>query len=420
MDKFIQRLMQMSHLEAINITFGDFLFDCFPDFGNALTTLMTLRRLTICHVGLLTCEVLKDMQPGLVSVDFGWVGHDEGFFRGELPYDKWPEYHPVPLLAKWSSTLERISGLMWYTSRGLTPFKQVYPKMREFSIERDDYPLIAPYICAFPNLRTLYALTDHFEDIDDDDAVRSMHEHHALNVRSQQEGGIAGTTWHHLQEYTSTLVDLYVLGLACRIPHIFFHTDIDKRHCDMLSTILAYARPVRLKIKCFRDPFLTHSSPTRDFAQILQDPGASALESLVVVVELQRDSRDVDVAAALDMLAQSLKRLPLRHLRLCVCDDGLDPTPPSPGPVAFMLAKRRGDAPPKPHRPMPFTPAEVSLETFDVDEFTRGLADAIPSLCDAVVQVSAPRGCFRIAKIKRGTTCEDFGLDSRESEMWEI
>ncbi|KAI0708022.1 hypothetical protein C8Q76DRAFT_747277 [Earliella scabrosa] len=303
---------------------------------------------------------------------------------------------------------------MWYTRQDVTSFDHVYPNLRQLSIDRDEFPLIAPYVCAFPNLTTLHVETDHGEDIDDDDATGLLYEHHALNVRSQQEGGKAGTTWQYLQEYTGGLVDLYVLGLTCRIPHLFFHSAIDERHYDMLSIILSYAQPVRLNITRVRDPFLT--DPTRGLAAILHDSGASALESLVVVFELSKASREVDVAAALDTLAQSLKRLPLCHLRLRISDYGLNPTPPPPSAMDIMLAKQGGEPPPKPHPPMPFTPAEVSLQSFDVEEFTKGLGDAIPSLCDAIVKVSVPRSGHRTALIKRGTTGE--GFDSHDF-MWE-
>ena len=434
MDNLTQRLVHMSSLETVALDFGEEFLDCFPEFGDALATLTTLRHLTISYVGELTSDLLEAMQPGLVSLDLGWLGYDEGFFQGELPYEKWSEYHPVPFLAKWSSTLEKLSCNMWYTRQDVTPFDHVYPNLRQLSIDRDEFPLIAPYVCAFPNLTTLHVETDHGEDIDDDDAAERLYEHHALNVRSQQEGGKAGTTWQYLQEYTGGLVDLYVLGLTCRIPRLFFHSVIDERHYDMLSIILSYAQPVRLNITRVRDPFLT--DPTRGLAAILQDSGASALESLVVVFELSKASREVDVAAALvshpslpvhvnalfmgaplqDTLAQSLKRLPLRHLRLRVSDYGLNPTPPPPSAMDIMLAKQGGEPPPEPHPPMPFTPAEVSLQSFDVEEFTKGLGDAIPTLCDAIVKVSAPRSGHRTASIKRGTTCEEF--DSHDS-MWE-
>ncbi|TFK93197.1 hypothetical protein K466DRAFT_581151, partial [Polyporus arcularius HHB13444] len=67
---------------------------------------------------------------------------------------------PVPLLARWRSTLEELNCENRFTASDLPVFTDVYPNM--LTIERDDLPLVAPYICAYPSLSVQ---SDHVEDI---------------------------------------------------------------------------------------------------------------------------------------------------------------------------------------------------------------------------------------------------------------
>ena len=81
-----------------------------------------------------------------------------------------------------------------------------------------------------------------------------------------------------------------------------------------------------------------------------------------------------------------LTGLPLKFLE----PDGLEPKPEGPSPYERMLAREKGLPEPPEPTPMPFTPAELSLQALDMDRLIARL-EAIPSLDAAHIVVPGSR-----------------------------
>lgn len=105
-------------------------------------------------------------------------------------------------------------------------------------------------------------------------------------------------------------------------------------------------------------------------------------------------------------LADALKRLPLRRLRLYIDCTQLDPTP-SHLIGERIFAQCYGDPTPPHLAPAPITDHEQSLRSVDLDAYVRDLVSAIPSLEDVIVFVAGERDDEsvyrrRVAELVRG------------------
>ena len=67
--------------------------------------------------------------------------------------------------------------------------------------------------------------------------------------------------------------------------------------------------------------------------------------------------------------------------------------------------------------PLPLSPAEVSLRTLDVNQFMHRLVNAVPTLKDAVIAITEPRGDARVAEIGEGTKSYNVNMGQT---MWEF
>ncbi|RPD56432.1 hypothetical protein L227DRAFT_656263 [Lentinus tigrinus ALCF2SS1-6] len=380
-------IAQMTQLEHLLIDEGEEFLESFPSLGNALANLTTLRQLHVWYAGSLTCNFLKATKSNLVSISLGWMGSDEDWFaEQDMDDEEWSTLHPVPLLAKWCSSLEELNCECWYTASKLPTFTDVYPSMRCLKVERDDFPLSAPYIRAYPNLARLSVSTDHVEDLKYPEDRQRLHEHRIRNIRDQEAEDGPGT-WQHLEEYVGSLADLYLLGLTCHIPRVMFSAEMSDLDLELLSAVLACANPKHLNVEG-DGALLAHSS--HSLPVILREPDLSRLESLVLRIHIRQEHEELDVGAALDALGSALAQLPLRRLRLCIVSC-LDPTP-----SGFCMSRRQRELI---IQQAPFAHAESTLRDWDVDAFMHGLRDALPSLTDAKVDILGPRGSNRRRQI---------------------
>ena len=297
-----QCLPHMDHLEVFRLLDGEFTFRTFPELGPILADLTSLRYLHIHHVGVLTCAFLKTVQAPLSTLYLDWeteseMGTGKQPYHRELDVDQWPCHHPVAFLAKWAPTLEKVSSRMWITGPDPPASAHVYPKMRSLSYFAD-YPLVLPYMRAFPNLTHLEVVRDLDEDFTEN--MRAAHmppldAHRALNVQSQIENV---DIWEQLEEVTGPVVDLYVLGLTCRICHLHVDDELSRVvHLEMFAAIVSSAQPRHLKIQG-RDGMLDH--PTLAITAMLRGNVLSGLESLVLDIDLMDGSpRNATIAATL-------------------------------------------------------------------------------------------------------------------------
>ncbi|TFK91057.1 hypothetical protein K466DRAFT_651222 [Polyporus arcularius HHB13444] len=415
----IRSMDRMPQLERLSIESGDSELRLYPALADVIAKFTHLRHLDITYAGHVTCALLKSMQSALVSISLNWCDYPRSFFEAKVGRDLLANYHPVLLLARWAPTLEELSCHSWRTGMKVPVFPHVYPRLRVLQIEKDDLPLIAPFIRAFPNLRQLDFRTDrqHADDYDDCEEhalPAEIRQHRQRNIASQLAPNGPGT-WQHLENLVGGVADLYLLGLTSQVSAIRLYTEFNAAGLGLLSVVLSYARPLHLKIKG-NGALLTH--PLRSLAKILHEPWAARLESLSVELHLGEQDGDVDIPSLLHALACTLSQLTMRRLRLNLITTWLDPTPDPPDDFeTWMATETHGWPEPRPPSPAPLTPAEVMLQSFDVDAFVRTLGDATPSLQDAVVQVVGPRSSGRrVAVIAKSKIYVDADMDADMSE----
>ncbi|TBU53408.1 hypothetical protein BD310DRAFT_860315 [Dichomitus squalens] len=395
-----------SRLRTLWLTAPELLFQTHTDLPATIASLRSLRSLHIIHAHEFTVELLRTLQSDLVSLSVNFLSEygDGSTFWDTTDPSQWCDYHPVPLLQSVASTLVDLHCEVWHSNPGprygftIPTYAQVYPRMRRLTIERCDYSVCLPFIRGFPGLSYLSVSTDHYDEFKHNGLTDAFREHREANIRSQRN---STTTWQHLEEFSGSLIDLYILGLTCHIARLSLIRPNDARHLELLHDIIQYAGPVEhLKLHWDSSILL---SPEWRLVKLLGEDGASQLSSLSISVALEDAQADTDFLPALEELTAALERLPIRRLRIQVqhlfCF-----TPP---PESLLRAGPQDSSPPP-----ALCAAELSLEEWDIDAWVQRLAHVVPTLEDAVISVSRPRSGedelpFRKATLARNDVRHD-------------
>ncbi|RPD71406.1 hypothetical protein L226DRAFT_174961 [Lentinus tigrinus ALCF2SS1-7] len=377
LDGLLDDLTRMERLETVGLPNADTTLENFPPLADAIAKLTRLQRLEIRSLeGDAARRLLSQMKADLNSIRLLWFHVEDGTSR-VFPWDlrarlRLANNHPIPLLARWRASLKELTCNSWFFCQNDLPqFTQVYPKLRRLSLVGNSWPFVAPFIRTYPNLTRLsvnsahdyFYINKHFLD-------EFLHTHRAFNIQSQEDED-GGVIWPHLEELVGNAIDLYGLGLTCRVRRVHIDGFVYPEDLEFLLPVLAYAQPQHLKAECGGSILV---DPSQELTTLLRSSGTARLESLVLEFSLFDDDPDEDsnydpdeqpnISSALSDLGDSLKRLPLRRLRL-----------------RLNLPQCRSTLP---------LPAYITT-SFDLEAYVRDLADAIPALEDAVVCIKGGR-----------------------------
>ena len=305
--ELLETLPLLVGLQCLRLINGEELFECDSSLPTAFATLTSLRHVYVCGADLATCAFLSSLRSPIVSaaIDFGSESTVELWER--LAVDQWPKYHPVTLLVNLSPSLEELKCVSWSKSpETAIQLEEVYVNMRKLSIELHDMPLLMePFIRAFPNLTDLHVLqTGTYLDDLDLDAIRASRE---ANVARQQLTSCG--TWTRLEHFSGELVDLYAIGLTCRIIRITIEDYVDDEvRLDMLATALRYAQPVHLKLKGIPGSMLDDTE--RGFSSMLRSGCDPTLLNLDLCIYFDAEDRDKDLRVPIVRLFSSIEPRP--------------------------------------------------------------------------------------------------------------
>ncbi|PIL30616.1 hypothetical protein GSI_07317 [Ganoderma sinense ZZ0214-1] len=338
--ELVDTLPLLISLEYLGLGGVENLLELHTALTPAFCTLSTLRRIDFTGANNKACPLLVGLHAPLISASIDFRASDGQMLWDHLDVDEWERYHPTTLLNNFSSTLEELECVSWYTTpdNAVMP-TQVYPNMQKLSIQLHQFPLcIEAFIRAFPNLTDLHVgAEDHRGD------VETIHESHTANVAQQQALNSCGT-WAHLEHFYGCLVDLHAIGLTSPIQRLTLDDRLDEGpQTEMLATMLRYARPSHLKVDAIAGTFLGDN--TQGFISMLRDESASNLMNLDICIYFGKDDREKDLSAVIDNLVSALTSLPLKFLELEFVTSDLNPTPPEPT----------------------LTPAELSLQSLNMD-----------------------------------------------------
>ena len=410
--ELIETLPLLVKIEYLRLIEAEELLDLHPALTPAFGSLTSLRHVDFTGVKGKTCSLLLRLHSPLVSANISFISDDDLKLWDYLDDDEWEGCHPAMLLDNFASTLEELQCVAWYTIPDPGPDETlipalVYPDMRRLSIELHHFPLrIDPFIRAFPNLVDLYINTD-YHGGRYSEGIRDSHD---TNVAQQLDPVNSCGTWAHLEHFGGCLFDLYAIGLTSHIRRVTIVDRLDDGlRTEMLATVLRYARPLHLKLEGITGTMLGDAE--RGFISMLHHTSASSLVNLDVCIYFGKDDREKDLSIIIvglfslsrpleltdfpiplqNTLISALACLPsLKFLELRFETHGLDPTPEEPSEFDLMIAHRKGLPEPPEPIPAPLTPAELSLETLDMDVLVARL-EAIPSLEAAHVVLPASR-----------------------------
>lgn len=165
------------------------------------------------------------------------------------------ERNPILLLTNSSHTLVELCGTGFDIDPAIIKYDIVYPSVRRISAEYTSpaMPGTLAYIHAFPNLEylSLTSPNNRFDDLAVDELEDPLSARPLIvdiRVANRDDQVNYGCTWHRLREVSGSLVDLYVLGIACQVPKVRILDTITEWKCTLLQDVLADVRPSCLVI----------------------------------------------------------------------------------------------------------------------------------------------------------------------------
>ncbi|EIW53775.1 uncharacterized protein TRAVEDRAFT_74911 [Trametes versicolor FP-101664 SS1] len=363
----------------------------FPGLNNdlvaAFATLTSLHELRMTGASHAAIGLLHGIRSEPIRLHLNFArgrtrGRVNSTFSTDIPERNWPHFHPVLLLARWASSLEELHTDYWYTHPRTPPLTDVvYPQMRALTLAHTTPPLILPFIRAYPNLESFSIRTSWQASTDLWPPIAYREE----NAEAQQNAGLA---WARLRAFEGGLMDLFMLGLACRVERVVLHTmDADRMH--MLPAGLADVRPRRLELRGWpgHARVFTWGNP---LPVLFQAEGVERLEELLVTTELEAKNADFDMAAALVKLWRGLEHSPLHDLTLRI-----------------LIGSAGNDA-----QNQPLTMAAQSVRDLDIEDHLKQLAVTVPTLRTAVVFVQDAR-----ERKTREATLTNVGFGYKERRM---
>ncbi|KAI1789266.1 hypothetical protein LXA43DRAFT_893157 [Ganoderma leucocontextum] len=393
---------RMTGLERLGLA-GEQMFESYPHLLPTFASLRSVKSLLVLEAGQQCCEMIRTLRSKLVFATIYF--HPMKALTLSLAAPS----HPIVMLKRSATTLQNLScGYLFNTNPELTflPSKISYPNLRTLSLSDSMYPNPVPFIRAFPNLAHLSVERRIARE---GGALEMTEFQRIMNLQLQgPPEDRESLQWKHLQDFTGRVVDLWMLGLTCRIPRLSLEDAPAARPPLALTEALEYARPMRLTIS-FRGQPLTDVLGA-DFLGALRSQGASGLKHLIVLVDLMADDRALDVGRALNDIASAMSGLNLCHLQLGVHDVGLSEASSGgtsatarhqhevagTAPAASQSDGATGSA----HATCTCSVdraslnlAERTLDDLDAHEYAKRLISSIPSVNDAAVRIDRPHRC---------------------------
>ncbi|KAI1789232.1 hypothetical protein LXA43DRAFT_588230 [Ganoderma leucocontextum] len=395
---------RMTGLKWLILARAEQMFESYPYLLPTFAALRSLKLLVITHVGARCYEMIRTLQSELVfaRIDFP---------PGEAVDLSLAASHPIVMLKRSASTLEMLACTYLFDRKPERTFSSprvIYPKLHTLILQESFTPNPIAFIKAFPDL-THFHVESTLSPEDVEMSVSQSRREANLELQHPSKDG-QPFGWKHLQEFTGHLIDLWVLGLACRITRLLLE-DAPAAHPPLVLTdVLAYARPMRLTITFENQPLTDVLGG--GFLAALRSEGASSLRSLAFVIDLMAGDRHLDVGHALIDLESALSGLRLYDLLFTVCDIGLseDPSALSASPAEGSPStpssptQARAACPNSAENPTSLYLAERTLNDFDVLAFVRRLLTSIPTLENVNIGVERPGRCggsMRIACLNK-------------------
>lgn len=233
-------LARASHLERLVFGWAERTLGAHPDLPPAFAAIKSIKHLVLVGGYQYTCRMLEAMHwpletAKLTRSEYKWDWHDP---------DRLDRMHPASLLRNACSTLKSLELDEWRDCSDILPRYPVFPDLRSLLMKETWCPSTAQWVVTYPNLQSLTVRTinGHLMAVAGDDLLE-----HALHRRLNLETHSTQTCWPQLESFTGTLLDLYLLGLPCRISSV--SVDLCADSLRFFTPVMDHARPIHLNLR---------------------------------------------------------------------------------------------------------------------------------------------------------------------------
>ncbi|OJT02588.1 hypothetical protein TRAPUB_6852 [Trametes pubescens] len=304
-------IQNAANLEVLEFAHVEAIISSHPDLGPAFASLPRVKHITVSKVSVLTCTMPETMQ---------WPLETAALLRTDFYHTDWPDedryerMNPIQLLKNACHTLRSLNLDSWgdYADRSPIP---VYPQMKSLTVIGNDCPFTAPWATAYPNLVRLQVSTIEQAFLDlAEDSLELYLEKREENLQAH----LARDTWDELETFKGAPLDLYLVGVPCRIRRL--ELDIVEEELRFLSIVAADALPTALDLN-FASKALEGGKNAWLFDH-LRDPALSSVRALTLRLRTSLPSK-ADFPNFWDRLADALPSLVLDSLTVKIKIDSM-------------------------------------------------------------------------------------------------
>ncbi|RPD64221.1 hypothetical protein L226DRAFT_569686 [Lentinus tigrinus ALCF2SS1-7] len=345
-------------LERLTFQRAEATLSAHPDLALALAALPSVRHVRIENGYQHTCRMLEAMQWPLESVSL----NKTNYTRSWRDSDKLDRLHPARLLQNSRTTLKFMKCQSWTECSDVLPTYPVYPEVHTLIVEDVWCPRSAQWAKSFPDLKrlTVGTIEGHFMEDEGNLQEYAAARRRNMNEYAHTEEATVRTT---LESFAGGPLDLYLLGLPCRIRNISI--SVCEESLNFFTTAMEVALPTYLNLR------ISHSllrAPATSLPVCLLSPGLRELERLSLSFSYTVPDHDSSMDEILELIFSALLRLSLREFSLTMdyrkfpyCREGSD----DDGPL---------------HLEPPGCPVEGWFTNFDPKKLAQEFVDLIPSL----------------------------------------
>ncbi|EIW52140.1 uncharacterized protein TRAVEDRAFT_32017 [Trametes versicolor FP-101664 SS1] len=376
---FAYGIKKAVNLEVLKFAYVEATLSSHPDLGPAFASLPRIKHITMSKVGGIACKMLETMQ---------WPLETAALCRTALNRKAWPDenryerLNPAQLFKNACRTLRSLNLDSWRDYVDHSPLP-VYPRMKSLTVIGNNCPSTAPWAAAYPHLGYLEVSTIEQALLDLSEDSLELY----LETREEnRQGHLTRGTWKELETFKGAPLDLYLVGVPCRIRRL--ELDIMKDELRFLPIVVADTLPAELILDLASQ--VLNGGDNAWLLDHLRDPALSSVRALTLTLRDHLPST-ADFPDFWDRLADALPSLTLDSLAVKIKIESMKDmhwfTFSSPTGSDSDSARRAEQA--RIDRPMP-PPCETELyiSTLAADTLARRFLQVSHSLESVEVDVA--------------------------------
>ncbi|KAI0708828.1 hypothetical protein C8T65DRAFT_609361 [Cerioporus squamosus] len=300
-------ISRASRLEVLFFEHAENTLRAHPQLGLSLAAIPTVKHIELHFVAQHACRMLEAMSWPLESAILQESIHDPFW----LEPDKGERMHPAALLKNARTTLQTIKYDMWSDYDFYLPDYPVYSALHTFRFDSAWLPPTTQWPLSYPNLKSLELWSI------DGDGECPMDECTATRLTNMSEYGTSKPYgWPELEHFSGRVLDLYILGLPCRIHDVRIRASSDSVEC--LEAALSNARPSSITVDIWDDTLFQGRDPDLELPSHLRIPGMAEVKFMKLNIVATGPRRSVNFGAFLEETLDALSHLHVQELVLYV------------------------------------------------------------------------------------------------------